>query len=52
VGAGPGASAGAGNGRAGEPGGLAGMKNRSPEFDGGSPPVIRFWVVGEGAKHG
>jgi hypothetical protein len=30
----------------------AGRENRSPEFDGGSPPVIRFWVVGEVAKHG
>jgi hypothetical protein len=32
--------------------GSVGRKNRSPELDGGSPPVTRFWVVGVVAKHG
>jgi hypothetical protein len=33
-------------------GGFRWKENRSPELDGGSPPVIRSRVVGEVAKHG
>jgi hypothetical protein len=36
----------------GRDGGSVGSKNRSPEFDDGSPSVIRFRVVGEVVKHG
>jgi hypothetical protein len=43
---------GGGNNIRGEDGGPAGRENRSPELDCGSPPVIRFRVVGEVVKHG
>jgi hypothetical protein len=36
----------------GETGGPSTRENRSPDFDGDSPPVIRFRVVREVAKHG
>jgi hypothetical protein len=48
MGAGPRASVGEGETTlGGRDGGPPGGKNRSPELDGGYPPVARFWVVGE-----
>jgi hypothetical protein len=41
-----------GGGDGGGGGGFGREENRLPEFDGGSPPVIRFRVVGSVAKHG
>jgi hypothetical protein len=51
VGVGPRASGGRNDVR-GVTGGSAGRENRSPKLDDGSPPVTRFWVVGELVKHG
>jgi hypothetical protein len=54
VGAGPRASEGGrmALGGDGGGGGFGREENRPPEFDDGSPPVIRFRVVGSVAKHG
>jgi hypothetical protein len=52
VGVGPRASEGEVEMVLGGDGGPARRENRSPEFDDGSPPMIRFWVVGEVTKHG
>jgi hypothetical protein len=51
VGAGPRASEG-GETALGGRRGVGRKENRSPEFDGGSSPVIRLRVVGEVVKHG